>query len=89
MIRSREGSGVAGQKLVGSPLPLVPDDTGLMPGIGEIVPAALGLGGDLPILDQAALGQPVPDQPVADQPVPEADRDRADRVGGTEVGTRW
>jgi two-component system sensor histidine kinase MtrB len=84
---------VAGQKLVGSPLPLVPDDTGLMPSIGEIVPAALGLGGDLHILGQAALDQPVSDRPVPDQadpdqPVPEAGRDRADRVGGTEVGTR-
>ena len=80
---------VAGQMLVGSPLPLVPDDTGLMPSIGEIVPAALGLGGDLHTLDQATLDQPVPDQPVPDQPVPDqAGRDGTDRVGETEVGTR-
>ena len=80
---------VAGQMLVGSPLPLVPDDTGLIPSIGEIVPAALGLGGDLHTLDQATLDQPVPDQPVPDQPVPDqAGRDGTDRVGETEVGTR-
>jgi two-component system sensor histidine kinase MtrB len=70
---------VAGQKLVGSPLPLVPDDTGLMPSIGEIVPGALGLGGDLPTLDQATLGQLVPDEADPDETDPdEADPGRAD-----------
>jgi two-component system sensor histidine kinase MtrB len=70
---------VAGQKLVGSPLPLVPDDTGLMPSIGEIVPGALRLGGDLPTLDQATLGQPVPDEADPGQADPgQADPGQAD-----------
>ena len=70
---------VAGQMLVGSPLPLVPDDTGLMPSIGEIVPGALRLGGDLPTLDQATLGQPVPDEADPGQADPgQADPGQAD-----------
>ena len=36
---------VAGQKLVGSPLPLVPDDTDVIPSLGEVVSGGLVLGG--------------------------------------------
>ena len=38
---------VAGQKLVGSPLPLVPDDTDAISALGEIMPGGLLLPGQL------------------------------------------
>jgi two-component system, OmpR family, sensor histidine kinase MtrB len=48
----------AGQALVGSPLPLVPDDTDVITSLGQIVPGALVLGGTPRLLaadSQAAL----------------------------------
>jgi two-component system sensor histidine kinase MtrB len=49
---------VAGQALVGSPLPLVPDDTDVITSLGQIVPGALVLGANPRLLaadSQAAL----------------------------------
>jgi two-component system sensor histidine kinase MtrB len=72
---------VAGQDLVGSPLPLVPDDTDAL-SLGEIASRALVL---------RAQAQPLgPAQPLgAAQPVGTAERlGPADPVGGTGVGSR-
>ena len=66
---------VAGQKLVGSPLPLVPDDTDVVPSLGEVVSGGLVLG----------AAAPRPGAVRGDETGP---LDRTDPVGGTGVGTR-
>ncbi len=66
---------VAGQKLVGSPLPLVPDDTDVIPSLGEVVSGGLVLG----------AAAPPPGAVRSDETGP---LDQADPVGGTGVGTR-
>jgi len=66
---------VAGQKLVGSPLPLVPDDTDVIPSLGEVVSGGLVLG----------ASAPPPGAVRSDETGP---LDQADPVGGTGVGTR-
>ena len=67
---------VAGQKLVGSPLPLVPDDTDVMPSLGEVVSGGLVLGG-------AAAPPPGSRPRRRDRPAP---RSRAD---GRSAGPEW
>jgi two-component system sensor histidine kinase MtrB len=64
----------AGQKLVGSPLPLVPDDTDAITALGEIMPGGLLLPGQL---------SPSPGQPPAN-----AATDDANGSSGTGVGSR-
>jgi len=66
---------VAGQKLVGSPLPLVPDDTDVIPSLGDVV------SGGLVLEATAAAAGSVPGEGTG--PL-----GRADPVGGTGVGTR-
>ncbi len=66
---------VAGQKLVGSPLPLVPDDTDAITALGEIMPGGLLLPGQL---------NPSPASPA----VAEAATDDASGSSGTGVGSR-
>ena len=66
---------VAGQKLVGSPLPLVPDDTDAITALGEIMPGGLLLPGQL---------SPSPASPA----VAEAATDDASGSSGTGVGSR-
>ncbi len=66
---------VAGQKLVGSPLPLVPDDTNVVPGLGNVVSGGLVLGATAP----------PPGAVSGDETGPLG---RANPVGGTGVATR-
>ena len=66
---------VAGEKLVGSPLPLVPDDTDAITALGEIMPGGLLLPGQL---------SPSPASPA----VAEAATDDASGSSGTGVGSR-
>jgi hypothetical protein len=65
---------VAGEKLVGSPLPLVPDDTDAITALGEIMPGGLLLPGQLT----------PPSSPSAAQ----AATDDATGSSGTGVGSR-
>jgi two-component system sensor histidine kinase MtrB len=66
---------VAGQKLVGSPLPLVPDDTDMIPSLGEVVSGALAIG--------AVAASP--EAVASDETGP---LDHAGPAGGTGVGAR-
>ena len=66
---------VAGQKLVGSPLPLVPDDTDVIPRLGEVVSGGLVLG-------------PAAPPPGAVRSNETGPLDRANPVGGTGLGAR-
>ena len=67
----------AGQKLVGSPVPLVPDDTDVVPSLGEVVSGGLVFGG-------ASAPPRIPDDEAG--PLREAGSGRP--AGGTGVGTR-
>jgi two-component system, OmpR family, sensor histidine kinase MtrB len=60
----------AGQKLVGSPLPLVPDDTDAISALGEIMPNGLLLPGqpEPPASPAASASPPVASSPVASSP---------------------
>jgi two-component system, OmpR family, sensor histidine kinase MtrB len=89
---------IAGQALVGSPLPLVPDDTDVIASLGQIAPGALVLGGKPRLLaadSQAALladgqaGLLAADSqagmPAADgQPAQLGDGDQADPLAGAD-----
>jgi Histidine kinase-, DNA gyrase B-, and HSP90-like ATPase len=75
---------VAGQKLVGSPLPLVPDDTDAITALGEIMPGGLLLPGQL---------SPSPAQPSAEAATDDATAainktTGANGSSGTGVGSR-
>jgi len=85
---------VAGQKLVGSPLPLVPDDTDVIPSLGDVVSgglileAAAAAAGSVPGEGTGPLGRAVP--AGATGPLGRADPaggtgplGRADPAGGT------
>ncbi len=69
----------AGQKLVGSPVPLVPDDTDVVPSLGEVVSGGLVLGGAV-----------APPRAVihGDEAGPLGEAGPARLAGGTGVGTR-
>jgi two-component system, OmpR family, sensor histidine kinase MtrB len=74
----------AGQKLVGSPLPLVPDDTDAITALGEIMPGGLLLPGQL---------SPSPGQPPAEAATDDATAainktTGANGSSGTGVGSR-
>jgi two-component system sensor histidine kinase MtrB len=74
----------AGQKLVGSPLPLVPDDTDAITALGEIMPGGLLLPGQL----SPSPGQP-PAQAVTDDAAAAIDKTTgANGSSGTGVGSR-
>jgi hypothetical protein len=66
---------MAGQKLVGSPLPLAPDDIDVIPSLGDVVSGGLVLG--------TAASSPA--AIASDETGPLG---RAGPVGGTGVGTR-
>jgi two-component system, OmpR family, sensor histidine kinase MtrB len=81
----------AGQKLVGSPLPLVPDDTDAISALGEIMPGGLLLPGQLspsPGQLSPSPGQP-PAQAVTDDAAAAIDKTTgANGSSGTGVGSR-
>jgi two-component system sensor histidine kinase MtrB len=66
---------VAGQKLVGSPLPLAPDDIDVIPSLGDVVSGGLDLG----------TAAPAPAAIASDEAGP---LDHIGPAGGTGVGTR-
>jgi two-component system sensor histidine kinase MtrB len=73
----------AGQKLVGSPLPLVPDDTDAITALGEIMPGGLLLPGQL----SPSSGQP-PAQAVTDDAAAAINKTTGASGSGTGVGSR-